>query len=79
MIERVHITPRGSGVRLPHSHDFPPGRVVDEGGPWRSPDALLVVIGDSGHTGSDAMRTQVREALDSSRDNDVSESDLAGS
>ncbi len=28
------------------------------------PDAQLVVIGDSGHTGSDAMRTQVREALD---------------
>jgi proline iminopeptidase len=27
-------------------------------------DARLVVIGDSGHTGSDAMRTQVREALD---------------
>ncbi len=28
------------------------------------PDARLVVIDDSGHRGSETMRTQVREALD---------------
>jgi proline iminopeptidase len=28
------------------------------------PDAELVIVEDSGHTGSDTMRVQVRNALD---------------
>ncbi|MBP2323906.1 pimeloyl-ACP methyl ester carboxylesterase [Kibdelosporangium banguiense] len=45
---------------------------LDMGGPigtaWELtkvwPDAELIVISDSGHTGSDTMRTRIRAALD---------------